>query len=78
MIDVTKNRQLFAKRIKEMRLSLGYTQVYVCEQLGFDHTMMSHLERVDSKRIPNLRTLLKIALFYRTSLDYLTGMNEGF
>jgi transcriptional regulator with XRE-family HTH domain len=70
---VYKNKML-AKRIKEERLKKSWTQKRVAEQLGVEIGTFSGYER--EYRIPETKTVEKLADLYGVSVDYLLGRDE--
>lgn len=61
--------------IKAIRLKLNYTQVYVQMQTGIEQSLISKYET--GERIPPTETLMLLADFYNTSMDYLMGRTEN-
>jgi transcriptional regulator with XRE-family HTH domain len=55
-----------AKRMRELRLSKGYSQEELADRMGADRTYVSDLER--QLRNPSLRTLAKLADALDTSI----------
>lgn len=70
---VYKNK-ILARRIKEERLKKGWTQKQVAEQLGVEIGTFSGYER--EYRIPETKTVEKLADLYGVSVDYLLGRDE--
>ena len=62
----------FATRIKELRISSGYTQKEVADKLGINSVTYLHYEK--SQRQPPLELLADIAALYDVSVDYLLGI----
>lgn len=61
--DVMQNR------LKELRKSRGYTQISVQMQTGIEQALLSKYE--NEERVPPTETLLRLADFYRVSMDYI-------
>ena len=56
-------------RLLQLRKSKGYTQIRVQMETGIEQALLSKYE--NGERIPPTETLLKLADFYRVSVDYL-------
>lgn len=56
-------------RLKELRKSRGYTQVALQMQTGIEQALLSKFE--NGERIPPTDTLLRLAVFYNVSIDYI-------
>lgn len=56
-------------RLKELRKSKGYTQVFLQMQTGIEQALLSKFESGD--RIPPTETLVRLAEFYNVSIDYI-------
>ncbi len=56
-------------RLKELRKSRGYTQVALQMQTGIEQALLSKFE--NGERIPPTDTLLRLAMFYNVSIDYI-------
>ena len=56
-------------RLRQLRKSKGYTQIRVQMETGIEQALLSKYE--NGERIPPAETLLKLADFYRVSVDYL-------
>lgn len=61
--------------LRVMRLKLGFTQVYVQMQTGIEQSLISKYE--SGERIPPTETLMLLADFYNTSMDYLMGRTDN-
>lgn len=57
------------EKLKERRLSLGFTQTEVAEKLFVSHQTVSKWEL--GKSYPSLDTIVKISEWYEVSIDYL-------
>lgn len=64
----------FPERLKELRKDSGLSQSELANQLGLTHTAIGLWEL--NKRIPNLDAVIKIANFFKVSLDYLAGLED--
>lgn len=56
-------------RLKELRKSRGYTQVFLQMQTGIEQALLSKFE--NGERIPSTETLVRLADFYNVSIDYI-------
>ena len=56
-------------RLRQLRKAKGYTQIRVQMETGIEQALLSKYE--NGERIPPTETLLKLADFYRVSVDYL-------
>ena len=62
------------KRLKNLRLEKGYTQIKMQMLTGIDQSDYSKLET--GKRYYTFEQLKKIALALDTSMDYLAGLTD--
>jgi transcriptional regulator with XRE-family HTH domain len=58
-------------KIKELREAKDQKQQAIAEELGVSQGTYNNWET--GKRVPELKTILKIADFYEVTLDYLFG-----
>ena len=63
-------------RIKELRVSLNFSQKELAERLGCNQTAVGKYEREDLE--PNLDTLKKLSILFDCSIDYLIGHSDDF
>ena len=56
-------------RLKHLRKSRGYTQVYLQMQTGIEQALLSKFE--NGERTPPTETLFRLAEFYNVSIDYI-------
>lgn len=63
-----------SERLIEKRRTSGLSQKQVAEMIGISQTMISQYER--GERNPSLEVLVKLAVVYRCSIDYLLMGNE--
>lgn len=61
-------------RLKALRKQKRLTQVAVQIETGIEQTLLSKYER--GERIPPTETLMVLARFYGTSMDYLMGLTD--
>ena len=56
-------------RLKELRKSKKYTQIYVQMQTNIEQSLLSKFE--NEERTPPTETLVLLADFYNVSIDYI-------
>ena len=61
-------------RLKSLRKQKRLTQVAVQIETGIEQTLLSKYER--GERIPPTETLMVLAQFYGTSMDYIMGLTD--
>lgn len=61
-------------KIRDMREERNLTQQHVAAYLQCDQSLYSKYER-EERDVP-LHIMVKLALFYRTSVDYLVGLTN--
>ena len=66
--------EIFAQRLKELRLNKGLSYPQLSKELKVSHISISRWERM--LRVPNIIELKKIAEFFNVSADYLLGLTE--
>lgn len=64
----------FHLRIRDLREDADLTQTEVARELGIDQRTYSNYET--EKREMPMRHYRQLALFYHTSVDYLTGLTD--
>jgi transcriptional regulator with XRE-family HTH domain len=60
---------IMENRLKELRKSRGYTQVFLQMQTGIEQALLSKFE--SGERVPPTETLVRLANFYNVSIDYI-------
>ena len=65
---------MFYERIKELRLSLGITQVQLANKLGVTKQCVSNWESGYIQ--PSIDMLVRIAKTFSVSADYLLGLSD--
>ncbi len=65
---------IFMKRLKELRLEKGYTQIKMQMLTGIDQSDYSKLE--NGKRYYTFEQCRKLAIALGTSMDYLAGLTD--
>lgn len=68
------NEILKYNRLRDVRNQKGLTQAELAKILGISQNTISQYETTD-RSIPS-ETLVKLALIYETSLDYLVGLTD--
>ena len=63
------NSKAFGKRLRELRVAQGHTQVSLGNALNISNQSISHLEC--GQRDPTLEFLTRLADFFHVSTDYL-------
>ncbi|MED2934893.1 helix-turn-helix transcriptional regulator [Bacillus wiedmannii] len=61
--------KLNAERVKELRISQGYTQQFVADYLSCSKSGICYMEK--GKRQPSLEKLAKLSILYRVTTDEL-------
>ena len=64
----------FSSRLKELRVEKGLSQEELAKKVGLTHTAIGLWEL--NKRVPNLDAVIKIARFFKVSLDYIAGLED--
>ena len=65
---------MFGQRLRELRLSNGYTQATLADKIGVSEKTIGTWER--GTREPPMETTVKLADIFDVTLDYLYGRNE--
>ncbi|MGO4219494.1 helix-turn-helix domain-containing protein [Bacillus sp. YAF12_1] len=65
---------IIGKRIKEIRMSLGYTQQQFADSVDISKPMISYIE--SGKRTPSRDTVSKISNLGNVSADYVMGLSN--
>ncbi len=63
---------MLSKRIYELRMSFGWTQVQLAQKLGVTKQTVSNWENDNIQ--PSIDMLVKISKIFNTSTDYLLGL----
>lgn len=61
-------------RLKSLRTQRKITQVTVQVETGIEQTLISKYER--GERVPPTESLMVLARFYGTSMDYIMGLTD--
>ena len=65
---------MLSKRIYELRLSFGWTQVQLSQKLGVTKQTVSNWENDNIQ--PSIDMLVKISKTFNVSTDYLLGVKD--
>ena len=60
-------------RLKELRSAVGLNQSEMAEKLGVSVSSYQKYEREKNSIMPSIEVLIKIAEFFKVSVDYLLG-----
>lgn len=74
MLFANKMKEIFPKRMKELRKKFGLTQKAAAQELGIGQTTIANYE--NGTRVPDLSKISDIADLYAVSVDYLLGRTE--
>ncbi|MCL2861510.1 MAG: helix-turn-helix domain-containing protein [Firmicutes bacterium] len=69
-----ERREIFSKRMIELRNSEGFSQSKLAKELGVSSGSIAMWET--KQREPKLDMLAKIAIYFDVSSDYLIGLKE--
>ena len=72
--DYMSKVQICAERMKTLREERGLTMDELAEEIGMSPCSVYYYEH--SKHVPNIVTLIKFAMYFGVSTDYLLGMEE--
>ena len=67
-----KKLPIYAVRLRELRVERGLTQRQVAERCSFSHAMINRYEKGLVE--PKASSLIKLAVFYQSSADYILGI----
>lgn len=62
-------------RLKQLRISAGYTQLTVRMKTGIEQSLISKYE--SGERVPTTENLQILADFYNVSVDYILGRTDN-
>lgn len=68
------SKQLFAKRLKELREKAGLNQKECAEKLNVSRGSISFYE--NEGRLPDIETAYNMATFFGVSVSYLIGLTD--
>lgn len=66
--------KIFSERLKELRITAGYTQQQMAEMLCIRQQSYTRYENNIGE--PNMETLVKLAKFFDVSSDYMLGISD--
>lgn len=66
----------FGLRLQKLRKNRGMTQAELADRLGVSKGTVYRYER--NLQDPSLQTAIRLAVLLRTSLDYLTGIDDAY
>ena len=64
----------FGETLKRLRIEAGYTQKQLADKLGVTKSVVSYYEL--QERYPSPEILLKLAVIFHVSTDYLLGLER--
>lgn len=67
--------QVYQMRLRELRTDNDLSQRQIAEHLGIKQTVYSRYET--GKNDMKIEQLVKLALFYKVSADYILGLPKG-
>lgn len=70
-----KDRQLYIKRMRDLREDHDLRQADIAEMLGTSQTMYARYER-GANELP-IHHLIALCRFYKVSADYLLGLSDS-
>ena len=65
---------MLGQRINELRLAMGWSQVQLAEKLNISKQTVSNWENENIQ--PSIEMLVRLATLFRTSTDYLLGLDQ--
>ena len=68
------NSQIFAERLRDLRLEKGVGQNKLADDLGLSNASISYRE--NGKQEPTASAIVKLAGYFDVSTDYLLGISE--
>ena len=66
--------EVFAERLKELRLEKDLGQEALAEELGLSHGIISLWE--NALREPKMSNLILLAKYFDVTIDYLVGLED--
>lgn len=72
--DYMSKVQICAERMKTLRKEHGLTMNELAEEIGMAPCNVFYYEHI--KHVPNIIALIKYAMYFGVSTDYLLGMEE--
>ena len=68
-------KEILAKRLRECRKARGYTQIQAAIYCDITEKAYQNYERATHE--PKITILIRIALLYNVSIDYLVGLTDN-
>lgn len=72
----TMNKNIFSKRLKDLREEKSITKTQLAEKIGCDQPKISKLENPESTTFPSVDNLIALADYFGVSIDYLLGIEK--
>ena len=66
--------EIFAERLKELRIEKGYSQEDIAKAIGVTRTAISYWET--NKKEPVFSSAVKLSKYFNVSLEYLAGLED--
>ncbi len=70
----TADKNKFYPRLRDLRLSMGYTQTEIADALEMQQNQYSRYERGE-RELP-MHLFIRLAALYNVTLDYMAGISE--
>lgn len=70
------NKNIFSKRLKELRENKNMTKTELASIVGCDQPKISKLENPENATLPSVDNLIEIAKHFGVSIDYLLGAEK--
>ena len=67
-------KEIFAERLKDLRLEKELAQEALAEELGLSHGLISLWE--NGLREPKMSNLILLAKYFDVTVDYLVGLED--
>ena len=67
--------EAFGEKLKKLRKYKSLTLDHAAIEIGINASTLSSYE--NGYRMPGLKTIIKLAAYYETSIDYLLGVNDN-
>ena len=65
---------IFAERLKELRMEKGFSQPQLAKATGISPNAICYWE--NQKRVPSANAIITLAKFFNVSTDYLLGLED--
>ena len=72
----TMNKNIFSKRLKDLREEKSITKTQLAEKIGCDQPKISKLENPKNTTFPSVDNLIALADYFGVSIDYLLGVEK--